>query len=278
MAEDNNNTNDNQIESSSNVDNQLSRDQISIVKELNIVLGEIEQRLSRISDLAQSQSNMAVQIAESFNEVHENAVKSANDINNVTQSINEIAETAVESLGEGTSEKLTNVLGKVSDAAQKSASKQSENLNKISENINNTSGKSVLLKKQISKIMTNLYKSLGKTFSSTSKLNGCLEGLKNAANAAKEAFAYLKDQVSALFSGMGGKLKSLFSGIIGGAKLVLTSVGAIAGAAAKFFKFSLTVPFTITKAAAALGNKIRKDLVEVIQGAAEELKETFDFD
>jgi hypothetical protein len=59
-------------------------------------------------------------------------------------------------------------------------------------------------------------------------------------------------------------------------KLPLNIVTSVIGGMTKFFTFTMTLPFTIAKAAAKIGNTIRSELVETIQAAGEEAKESFD--
>ena len=79
-------------------------------------------------------------------------------------------------------------------------------------------------------------------------------------------------------SGIAGSFMNIVKGGVGMFKTVIDSIGSLVGAATKFVKFSLTIPFTIAKEAAKLGGQIREDLVEVIGQSAEDLKENFDFE
>lgn len=65
----------------------------------------------------------------------------------------------------------------------------------------------------------------------------------------------------------------LMWGFVKGAFKVITS---IIGGMTKMFAFTMTLPFTIAQAAVNIGNVIRTELVETIQAAGEEAKQSFD--
>lgn len=60
------------------------------------------------------------------------------------------------------------------------------------------------------------------------------------------------------------------------AKTAFNIFSSLIGSLTKFFAFTVTLPFTFAKIAANIGNQIRTDLVETIQSAGEEAKESFD--
>lgn len=59
-------------------------------------------------------------------------------------------------------------------------------------------------------------------------------------------------------------------------KVAFNAFTSLVGGMTKAFMFASTLPFTIAKIAVTVGNKIRTDVVEVIQSAGEEVKESFD--
>jgi hypothetical protein len=88
----------------------------------------------------------------------------------------------------------------------------------------------------------------------------------------KELSVRVKSLTSGFFSG----IKSILSGGLGILKMAFSGFSTLMGAGMKFVKFSLSIPFTIAQKAAELGNKLRSDVVTVIQQAGEDLKEKFD--
>jgi len=130
---------------------------------------------------------------------------------------------------------------------------------------NNLKNKTAIVSEALNKAATR-FKTLKFIIRSSKWIASMLGKAIGAIAMVKDAFltgglSLLKDIPKLIFS----VLKSLFN--------VFTS---LIGAATKFFTFSLTLPFTISKFAASIGNKIRTELVEVIQTAGEEAKESFD--
>ena len=81
-----------------------------------------------------------------------------------------------------------------------------------------------------------------------------------------------------LFKGIAGIPGLILSGvksIYGFLKIPLKIIGAILGGMTSLAKFSMTIPFTLAKAVASAGGKIRESLAS-IQESGEEAKETFD--
>lgn len=117
-------------------------------------------------------------------------------------------------------------------------------------------------------------------------LDKSIDEMKNVssfAKIAKKGVGLLSSAVDKLISIkdalMSGGTSLIFDGfkmISSFLKNVLGFVTSMVGSATKFFMFTMSIPFTIAKAAASIGNTIRRDLVEVIQGAGEEAKESFD--
>ncbi len=134
----------------------------------------------------------------------------------------------------------------------------------------------------------------------TKKINKSLKGLEGSVNnldsaidqmsdvvdsteLAKEGNGFLRSAIDALLSigksivtGGTSLLVNGFTIIKSFLKSSLTIITSMISAGTKFFTFTMTVPFTIAKAAANIGNTIRRDLVEVIQAAGEDAKESFD--
>lgn len=106
-------------------------------------------------------------------------------------------------------------------------------------------------------------------FKALQKAQGAMKKLNIAVKGILKAFMAVAAVIATVTMG-------IFS--IGAAitKSVIGAVTSLASATAKTIKFVLTLPTTIAKRVAELGNELRKELVEVIGQAVENTKELFD--
>ena len=86
-------------------------------------------------------------------------------------------------------------------------------------------------------------------------------------------FAKIKD---AIVTGGISLIKDIPALLLSFTKTAFDMFASLIGGMTKFFIFTTTLPLTIAKVAVGIGNQIRTDLVEVIQSAGEEAKESFD--
>ena len=108
---------------------------------------------------------------------------------------------------------------------------------------------------------------------------GWFKALKKAETAAQKINIAIKGTLKA-FMAVAAVIATITLGVfaIGAAitKSIIGAVTSLASATAKTVKFIFTLPTTIAKRAAELGNELRKELVEVIGQAVENTKELFD--
>jgi len=251
-----------QLDISKNLLESLDR----MVNSFEIMLGRTSMQQSNMAnDINQSMKNskdtmdqalskatsMARQMSQSDSKREtDNIAKSASSF---SQIINKSLKNAKSFFKKSTAEFLKN--NKISKSLKKSTIAINKTLkNKtllVSEALNKASSKF--------KTVALLVKGGRWVISMLSKAIGMVNSIKNAF--ATGGLSLLKDFPSLILS----SLKSLFS--------IFTS---LIGAATKFFTFSLSIPFTIAKFASNIGYSIRSELVEIIQSAGEEAKESFD--
>ena len=112
----------------------------------------------------------------------------------------------------------------------------------------------------------------------TSEMNGVCDDMQSATEELKNLDGRL-DKMKESSSSMTSKLGKFFiylKIVLGALSIAANVMTSLIGAAAKFYAFTMTIPFTIASIAVKTGNAIRTDLVEVIQSAGEEAKEAFD--
>lgn len=252
--------------------------QVAIAKELNVVLQQISEKMERINKLTQSQSSLTMDMFQAFEQVQSNINNAAQSSNNISQNINELSANVINSFGRNTTDKIAKSLEQASEAAQEGIKTHTEGLSSLSENLIDTGSNSGRITSQMEKSSRKLSSSLDSAFGSVESFSKNVEDLRETTQEMSEAFKDLSQKLEELFGGFGAKAVAIGKGILSAGKAVINMVTSLIGAATKFFQFTLTLPFTITKAAVEIGNKIRTDMVEVIQSSAEELKESFDFD
>lgn len=112
----------------------------------------------------------------------------------------------------------------------------------------------------------------------TDDMKSVCDDMLSATESLKNADTKL-DDMKGSSSSMTSKLGKFFvylKIVLGAFSIAANVMTSLLGAAAKFYAFTMTIPFTIANIAVKIGNSIRSDLTEVIQSAGEEAKEAFD--
>lgn len=215
-----------------------------------------------LGDSMKKSEKLIKQASSKSSEISRDMEKSSTDaaVKDITKNTKNVSSTINKSL-EKTERTFGSVIGKAlrNNKIIESLGKKTKTIN--SKLKNSTTKITTSLKRKIlgMKSVAFVIKASRYAVSFLQKAVGMIATVKNAFMTAGLSLA--KDIPMLIFS----FLKSLFS--------IFTS---IIGAATKFFMFSLSLPFTIGQAAASIGYKIRTEIVEVIQGAGEEAKESFD--
>ena len=251
--------------------------QVGIARELNNILTQVSEKLEKINQHTRSQASMIVEMSKAFQDMQENVSNINDSATNITECIEEIAETAVQNLSENSFEKINESLENIADTAEAGITSHSKNLSILEGSVATAGGLA-------NDINTELAEGVAQAAESTKESSDVMlsfvdntKHLHKSTKSFRDNLVALRERLDELFGGMGAKLKNIGLGILAVGKAVTKTLFSLVGAATQFVKFALTVPFTITQAAAEMGNKIRTDLVETIQTAAEETKEHFDF-
>jgi len=252
--------------------------QINIARELNSVLEQVSARLEKIQKLTQTQADFMTQMTQSFTDMQENMESMTGNAQEMSTSFQDAAESVMDQFSKEKLETIDNSVKKISDAYKDASDVQKETLQNASKTVSSMGS----VTKSISEDMKRDTNALNKALMRNSKsFNNFGNNSKNINEQVKEfvgSIVELKNQIVGIVFSLGQKIKSAMSMGFTLVKGVASFVGSMIGAAAKFGKFALTVPFTITKAAVNIGNTLRRDIVEVIQTAQEALKDKFDMD
>ena len=252
-------------------------EQIQIANQLNLVLQQVNDRLENINNLTQSQASLTMNIVNSFEIIQRHSTNIYENSSAMSSSIESISNNTMNAFSESGFERINRGLELVSETANNGITSHARNLNSMQDNVEATADASQSMSQAVSEGSESLRNTTGEASSAMENLQSSSVKLEETTRSFTEALIELKDKLKSLFSTFSQKLTSIGSGILKIGKMIVSGITTLVGAAAKFVKFALSVPFTITQAAAELGNKIRTDLVETIQTAAEDLKESFDF-
>ena len=270
------NTAKNNSEASS--DGSSSSSQIDIANELNRVLLDVSSKLEKINQLTKNQADFVLSMTQSFQEIKENVDEISQSSESVSENLIDASSKVIDTINPEGINKISQSLTQVSNAASKGLTSHSKGLSDLSDGMLSAS-------KKVSKTgseMINVNKGIEKVSKKVS--DDMLTFRKNTqdmvgkTNSFAEALIKLGDKLKNLMSGIAGTIKNVVKGGFAIVKGLFNAITSLVGAATQLLKFSLTLPFTITKKAVEVGNIIRTELVETIQQAGEDLKENFDFD
>ena len=177
--------------------------------------------------------------------------------------------------------KINSTSNKLSEDIKKGIETSSKSNSKTERSVKNTSkemlgARSILSKNGLSDITKDLNASM-------SKVNKNILNTIKTINVSKKMVGFLRKIVGliiiakdALLSGGLTLIKDIPSMLWGLMKTAFNIVTSVIGAMSKLVIFSTTLPFSIAKFAVSVGNTIRTELVETIQAAGEEAKDSFD--
>ena len=255
----------------------VDNSQLDLARELSEVLNQVASRLEKIKEITQSQADMMLGIAQSFQSTQDNVFNMSNSSTQISENLAEVAETILDDINPNSIQSVSKSLEEVSDTVSNGLTSNSKSLTELKDSVEDTATGYNAVGENLSGVSKDLKNNL------TEVSNDILSFRENTKDLADEAYKFtetlvaLAEAIENFFAGAAKTFKNLFMGAFGLVKSVISSIGSLVGAATKFVKFSLTIPFTILQEAAKLGNMIRTDLVEVIQQSAEDLKESFDF-
>ena len=256
----------------------VSSSQTDIAKELSSVLDQVYTKLERINQLTRSQSDFITSMTQNF-QIMQNSIQSMSENSNKMSTAIEKASTlAMEKFSEKNLNSINTSLEKVTSTYEKASNKQKDSMKKVSKNITTMGNVTQIINENLKKSTIAINNSLSRSSSALGMFAKVSKSVHESILSLSKDMSNLSKKIKDISSGYKGLIKKGMSLGVGLVKNIMSLVGSLATTAAKFVKFSLTVPFTITKAAVSIGNSIRRELVEVIQSASEALKEKFDMD
>ena len=252
--------------------------QIDVARELNSVLEQVSNRLERIQQLTQSQADFMNQMALNFQNMTDFMSSMSERSEEIRGSLEDAVDNVQNNFNQEKMQNLNDELEKVSDNCVTMTEAHTESLKNTSKRIKNISDQTQETNRSLEQATNVTNKSLTNATAAINNFGGGVAGVSKETSLFASALQYLKDKIQSLMSAYGQMIKNALSAGLSIAKSVFSLVSSFVGTAAKFVKFAATLPFTITKYAANIGYKIRRELVEVIQSATEALKEKFDMD
>lgn len=259
-------------------DTSVNSNQVDLAKELSGVLEQVSDRLSKISDQTKSQTSMIVSMSESFQQISESITGIGNSTTSMVNDLNTVAESCLLNIRSNDIVKIHKDLEKVSDVASKGLTSSSQGLELLKDDMLDMTKVHVDINEDLLDISTDLNDDMTKVSNEILTLRRNTEGLVPEIGRFTKAFLWFKEKLANLVSAIPSAVKSIVKGGWAIIKGLYNSITSLVGAATQLLKFSITIPFTIAKAAADIGNVLRTEYVEVIQQAGEDLKEHFDFD
>ena len=249
--------------------------QLDFSQQLNSVIESVVTRFDKLVVNTQTQSdhivNLVQEIEKSKQRMNDLLLKSENLVAQVTASLEENYIKNIQRFSEKSREAFA-----LNTNQMKYNFKLMINLITISnKDFDNLIKRTSLSAKQI--------QSLDKIRKALNKNNNALDDLQNDAdstNSTLEAYEGVAEKANmaknAIFTGGASLLIDIPKIIFGFIGSMINSMASLTGALAKFYSFVQTIPFTIGKIAASIGNQIRQELMEVIHAAGEEAKDVFD--
>ncbi len=252
--------------------------QINIARELNSVLEQVSSRLERIQRLTQTQADFMMQMTQNFSQMQENMESMTGNAQDMSESFQQAAESALDQFSKENLDTIGEGVEKITDAYKDASTAHKENLEQASKTVSNMGSVTQTINEDmkrdtsiINKKLSQYSGALGRYRNNAAEINGEIVEIAEAVDS-------LRKKIFRFSAALSIKIKSAISIGYNLSKSILSIVGSMVGAVTKFVKFAMTVPFTIAKAGANIGNTIRRDIVEVIQTAQEALKEKFDMD
>tara|TARA_B100000427_G_scaffold278656_1_gene248512 strand:+ start:2218 stop:5985 length:3768 start_codon:yes stop_codon:yes gene_type:complete len=243
-----------------------------LVQSMNKVLTSIE----KSNNISSSQTSIINGINESFSETNKSLETSADNLNDVNRTLDKALKQSDPQKSENKYIEMLNEFRKYEREGRASVYLFKRPVEDMKNKIFNF-GSTLVSKLKNSKLVIKVKRSFLKIKSdfedfqkAVKASNGVLETTATILKGVKEVLNTVVGGVATLGSGFVIKIiTSLISGVVN----VLKSA---TGIVTKFFKLTLSLPFQIAEAAASLGGKIRKEIVETFYQAREDAKKDFD--
>lgn len=255
-----------------------STSQIDVARELNSVLEQVSNKLEKIQKLTMTQTDFIHQMAETFSQMTNIVGNMSESASEIGSSLEEVSNQVAENFSEQNMQDLNDGLTQVANSAERLSSVQTKSLEDVNEKVSDMGSVTTTINNSMKKSTSAIDNSLKNAGKAVSSFSDSASKISKETSSFSEAIEKLKTSIDSMLGGYSQMIKDALSLGLSATKAVFSIVSSFIGTAAKFTKFALTMPFTITQAAANIGYKIRKELVEVIQTATEALKDKFDMD
>lgn len=262
----------------SSKDVEVKTSQIELARELSEVLSRVSANLEKISSQTSSQASTMVSMAESFNKIGEVTTAIGKNTSTMVTQLNNVAENFMTSIKSTDITSISKDLEKVGDSVSKGLTSNSKNIEDLKEGVEEITAVHVDINSNLESIHEGLNDDMSKISSEILTFKNNVAGTVPEVGKFSKAMLWFKEKLADLVSAIPSSVKSIIRGGTAIVKGLFNSITSLVGAATQLLKFSITIPFTIAKAAAKIGNTLRTEYVEVIGQAGEDLKEAFDFD
>ena len=244
----------------------------SLLVALNDTLASQQRLMYRTSD----QSRAAQEAVSNFQEAAERMQSTTSNAQNFAASVNNTINTnSFSNRIEGNANQLAQSLQEGLLQANNAVSQSNRSIENTNQNIVRSTN-NVLGTNEVLENLSELPSQLDDMNNSVKNLSADVESTTGTTTTLSNIIAMLGEVKDAFITGGLSIVGTVLKGILNFVKIAISAFTTLVGSLVKMYKFSLTLPFTIANTAVELGNKIRTDLVEVIQSAGEEVKETFD--
>ena len=250
--------------------------QLDVSKSLLSALDSLLTSYGGLSAKSSDQTQIASQAVENMASQSKKIDQAASKSQSMSNELNEVANTksVIDNITSN-SKKVSTDISQSMETAAKSVDKSKIDISKSSMQ-SKKSNEDILKTGDLLNATGDIHKNLDKTSKEILEIKDTVKGQSTLLKVWTKIVSMLVKVKDALFTGGLSLFKDIPMMLINFAKSALNIFTSLIGSLTKFLAFTTTLPFTIAKIAVGIGNQIRTDLVETIQGAGEEAKESFD--
>lgn len=263
-------------ENNDNISEENLKSQVDLANELNNVLSQVSSKMERINNIVSNQSSIINSMTESFKQMSSSADNMASSIKSMSESISDAAEKFHENFNKKKFDEMNEGLEEVSKTAQNAITTQRESLKEMGDNVKKAGSTTEEVNKSYAKSSASLTKGVKANAKSFASLYDSGSKARKELASFTEELKETSEKLEDVSSGYLGAIKKYIGMIIEGGRNLISFVGSMVGNMISFAKHAVTLPFTVAKAAASIGYKLREQVAQ-IKEAGEDLKNTFDF-
>ena len=246
--------------------------QAEIGQNLTRVLSEVNLKFDKIKSVNSAQVQMAQDLEKSFSKMTASLQSMNGQIESNIQAFDRLSKNLNNLFGFFVRNDITNAFSEIAKTSTNSTNRIKKNYSQMQkQNAGNTKSLSKYLS-QSNKVFNRLNNSFRQASNET---NNLITSMQNVDGEISRNVSLQKDLRSSIedLAMPGGSISNRIKSVLGGALSFMKNVTI---SIVNFVKLSATIPFTVAKAGADIGNALRSDIVETIGNAGEGLKEFFD--